>query len=76
MPFFTFFQGALQVYLPSISKNYEKAIESNSKFEKGVWYCAEPIFMMDHFDFCGIEDFPTTMEEFYFDLISVVNSNY
>ena len=57
-------------------RNYEKALESNSKFEKGVWYCAEPIFMMDHFDFCGIEDFPTTMEEFYLDLISVVNSNY
>ena len=36
----------------------------------------EPIFKMDHFDFCGISDFPTTMEDFYFGLIELVESNF
>lgn len=57
-------------------RSLEETIAKNKVFEKGVWYYAEPIFMMDHFDFCGIEDFPTTMEDFYFDLIDIVNSNY
>lgn len=57
-------------------RSLEETIAKNKVFEKGVWYYAEPIFMMDHFDFCGVEDFPTTMEDFYFDLIDIVNSNY
>ena len=56
--------------------SYEERLKSGEKFQKGIWYCAEPIFKMDHFDFCGIEDFPTSMEEFYFELIDIVNSNY
>lgn len=57
-------------------KNFEETLINKEKFEKGVWYSAEPIFKMDHFDFCGIQDFPTTMEDFYFSLIKVVNSNF
>ena len=30
---------------------------------------------MDHFDFCGISDFPTTMEDFYFKLVDMGNGN-
>ena len=57
-------------------RSLEDTIANNKVFEKGIWYYAEPIFMMDHFDFCGTEDFPTTMEDFYFSLVEVVNSNY
>lgn len=55
--------------------SYEEALKAGEKLKKGIWYCAEPIFKMDHFDFCGIHDFPTTMEDFYFRLIETVNAN-
>ena len=57
------------------AKSYEEAVKYKEKIEKGVWYYMEPIFSMDHFDFCGIVDFPTTMEDFYFGLIDMVNKN-
>lgn len=57
-------------------KSFEETIKNKEVFETGVWYYAEPIFKMDHFDFCGIYDFPTTMEDFYFNLIEIVNSNF
>ena len=58
------------------AKSYEDAVKNNEVIRKGVWYYMEPIFKMDHFDFCGIEDFPTSMEDFYFSLIEVVESNF
>jgi triacylglycerol lipase len=58
-----------------LAKSYEEAVKYKEKIEKGVWYYMEPIFSMDHFDFCGIVDFPTTMEDFYFGLIDMVNKN-
>ena len=58
-----------------IAKSYEEAMAKKEEIQKGIWYYMEPIFMMDHFDFCGIEDFPTTMEDFYFNLIDMVNRN-
>ena len=57
------------------AKSYEEVLRKKEKIEKGIWYYMKPIFKMDHFDFCGIEDFPTTMEDFYFNLIDMVNSN-
>ncbi len=57
-------------------KSFEETLKNNEKFEKGIWYYAKPIFKMDHFDFCGIHDFPTTMEDFYFSLIEIVNANF
>jgi triacylglycerol lipase len=59
----------------AFAKSYEEVITAKEKIEKGIWYYMEPIFKMDHFDFCGIEDFPTTMEDFYFELIDIVNKN-
>ncbi len=59
----------------AFAKSYEEVMQKKEKIEKGIWYYMEPIFKMDHFDFCGIEDFPITMEDFYFNLIDMVNSN-
>jgi triacylglycerol lipase len=56
-------------------KSFEETIRNGNNFEKGIWYYSQPIFSMDHFDFCGIHDFPTTMEDFYFSLIDIVNFN-
>lgn len=57
-----------------LAKSLEEALAMGEKLKKGIWYYAQPIFGMDHFDFCGIHDFPTTMEDFYFKLFDVVNS--
>ncbi len=54
--------------------SYEKAIKNSEKIESGRWYYMEPIISMDHFDFTGITDYPTSMEEFYLGIIDVVNS--
>ena len=59
----------------AFAKSYEEVIKAKEKIEKGIWYYMEPIFEMDHFDFCGVEDFPTTMEDFYSDLIEIVNKH-
>lgn len=59
----------------AFAKSYEEVVAKKEGIEKGFWYYMEPIFKMDHFDFCGIEDFPTTMEDFYFELVDLVNSN-
>jgi peptidoglycan hydrolase-like protein with peptidoglycan-binding domain len=59
----------------AFAKSYEEVVAKKEEIEKGFWYYMEPIFKMDHFDFCGIEDFPTTMEDFYFELVDLVNSN-
>ncbi len=57
------------------AKSYEEVVQKKEEIEKGIWYYMEPIFKMDHFDFCGIEDFPTTMEDFYFNLVDMVGKN-
>ena len=59
----------------AFAKSYEEVMQKKEEIKKGIWYYMEPIFSMDHFDFCGIHDFPTTMEDFYFNLIDMVNSN-
>lgn len=59
----------------AFAKSYEEVMQKKEEIEKGIWYYMEPIFRMDHFDFCGIVDFPTTMEDFYFDLVDMVNKN-
>lgn len=58
------------------ARSYEEVVEKKEEIERGIWYYMEPIFKMDHFDFCGISDFPTTMEDFYFGLIELVESNF
>ena len=59
----------------AFAKSYAEVIEKKESIEKGIWYYMEPIFGMDHFDFCGVADFPTTMEDFYFELVDIVNGN-
>ncbi|MBO7318665.1 MAG: hypothetical protein J6V06_01415, partial [Clostridia bacterium] len=59
----------------AFAKSYKEVMLKKEEIKKGIWYYMEPIFKMDHFDFCGIEDFPTTMEDFYFDLIDIVKAN-
>lgn len=59
----------------AFAKSYEEVMEKKESVERGIWYYMEPIFGMDHFDFCGISDFPTTMEDFYFKLVEMVNGN-
>lgn len=59
----------------AFAKSYEEVMEKKESVERGIWYYMEPIFGMDHFDFCGISDFPTTMEDFYFKLVDMVNGN-
>ena len=54
--------------------DYEKAIAKGSKIKKGRWYYMDTIYGMDHFDFCGTEDYPTTFEDFYFGMVETVNS--
>lgn len=56
--------------------SFEETLRNGDNFEKGIWYYAKPIFQMDHFDFCGIQDFPTTMEDFYLSLIEIVDANF
>lgn len=50
--------------------DYEEA----DSIEPGRWYYMDTMYDMDHFDFCGTDDYPTTMEDFYFGMINTVNS--
>ncbi len=56
------------------ARSYEEAIANNEVIEKGRWYYMEPFYKMDHFDFCGIHDFPTSMTDFYFGMIEMIRS--
>lgn len=57
-----------------VALSYEKALAENQKIEKGKWYYFEPMYNMDHFDFCGTKDYPEGFEEFYFGLVENANS--
>lgn len=55
-------------------KLYEEAIANGEAIEPGVWYYMEPMRGFDHFDYCGTVDYPTSFEDFYFSMVSMVNS--
>lgn len=52
--------------------DYEDSVVGG--IEPGRWYYMDTMYNMDHFDFCGTVDYPTTMEDFYFGMINMVNS--
>lgn len=54
--------------------SYEAEIENGNEIEPGRWYYFEPMTGMDHFDFCGTEDYPMGFEEFYLGMINTANS--
>lgn len=53
--------------------DYEEALKEDS-VERGKWYYLDTMHGMDHFDFCGTEDYPTSFEQFYFDMVATANS--
>ena len=52
--------------------DYEESLDKG--IESGRWYYMDTMYNMDHFDFCGTVDYPTTMEDFYFGMINMANS--
>lgn len=55
------------------AKDYEDTL-AEGRVEKGTWYYTDTMYNMDHFDFCGTVDYPTSFEQFYFDLVATANS--
>lgn len=55
------------------AKDYEESVET-ATVNPGVWYYTDTMYGMDHFDFCGTEDYPTSFEQFYFDMVTMANS--
>ena len=58
----------------SVSIRGKAEIEKGNEIEPGRWYYFEPMTGMDHFDFCGTEDYPMGFEEFYFGIIKIANN--
>ncbi len=56
------------------ARDYEEAVGAGEKIETGRWYYTDTMVGMDHLDFCGTEDYPTTFEDFYFGMIEMANS--
>lgn len=53
---------------------YEDAVKTNEALKPGVWYYKEPIYGMDHGDFCNVgDDYPTTAEDFYIDMAKMAD---
>lgn len=55
------------------AKDYEDTL-AEGNIESGVWYYTDTMYNMDHFDFCGTEDYPTSFEQFYFDMVATANN--
>lgn len=56
------------------AKDYEESIKNGETIEAGRWYYLDTMYGMDHFDFCGTEDYPTSFEDFYFGMVETANS--
>lgn len=54
--------------------DYEDALANGDEIKAGVWYYTDTMVGMDHFDFCGTQDYPTTFEDFYFSMVETANS--
>ena len=54
--------------------DYEDTIAKGEKIKKGRWYYTDTMVGMDHFDFCGTKDYPTSFEDFYFSMVETANS--
>lgn len=56
------------------AKDYEESIKNGETIEPGRWYYFDTMYGMDHFDFCGTKDYPTSFEDFYFGIVETANS--
>ncbi len=56
------------------AKDYEDAVANGEKIEPGRWHYMDTMYGMDHFDFCGTQDYPMGFPKFYFDMIEMANS--
>lgn len=56
------------------AKDYEDSVAAGEKIEPGRWYYFDTMYGMDHFDFCGTKDYPTSFEDFYFGIVETANS--
>ena len=54
--------------------DYEDSVNNGKIIQKGKWYYMDTMYGMDHFDFCGTQDYPTSFEDFYFGMVETVNS--
>ena len=54
--------------------SYEAEIEKGNKIKPGRGYYFNTMVGMDHFDFCGTQDYPMGFEEFYFGMVNNANS--
>ncbi len=54
--------------------DYEDSLAAGEEISSGRWYYTDTMVGMDHFDFCGTEDYPTSFEQFYFDMVTMANS--
>lgn len=54
--------------------DYEDSLAAGETIEPGRWYYTDTMYGMDHFDFCGTQDYPEGFEEFYFSMIATANS--
>lgn len=56
------------------AKDYEDSLAAGETIEPGRWYYLDTMYGMDHFDFCGTKDYPTSFEDFYFGIVETANS--
>lgn len=56
------------------AKDYEDAVSAGEEIVGGRWYYTDTMVGMDHFDFCGTKDYPTSFEDFYFGMVEMANS--
>jgi triacylglycerol esterase/lipase EstA (alpha/beta hydrolase family) len=54
--------------------DYEDSLAKKEKIKPGRWYYTDTMVGMDHFDFCGTEDYPVSFRDFYFSMVETVNS--
>ncbi|MDD6012880.1 MAG: hypothetical protein PUC33_08570 [Oscillospiraceae bacterium] len=56
------------------ARDYEDDLAAGTTIQPGRWYVMDTMYGMDHLDFCGTEDYPTSFEDFYFSVVETVNS--
>ncbi len=57
------------------AKSYEEAIANGEEIEGGRWYYMDTIDGIDHLDYCGTNDHPVSLEDFYFTMVETVNAH-
>ncbi len=57
------------------AKCYEDAVANGEEIEGGRWYYMTPEVGPDHFDYCGTNDHPVSLEDLYFTMVETVNAH-